>query len=121
MLPKVYYNDECSICNLEINHYKKKCNSIEWTPIHKITNIQKKINKTPKQIIRRIHVNANNNFLVGIDAFIFIWSHIPKYKFLSKFVKLPIVYHFAVLIYEILAFFLYLKNYSHVKKLSKKI
>ena len=43
-----------------------------------------------------------------------------KYR-VVKFVKLPIVYHFAVLIYEILAFFLYLKNYSHVKKLSKKI
>ena len=23
MLPKVFYNDECSVCNIEIDHYKK--------------------------------------------------------------------------------------------------
>ena len=120
MKPKVYYNDECSICRIEINHYKKICNSIEWMGIHKNKDILFKIEKSPKQLIRRLHVKINNKLLIGVDAFIFIWSEIPKYKFLSKIVKLPIIYHFAIIFYEILAFFLYLKNFYQIKKLSKK-
>ena len=120
MLPKVFYNDECSVCNIEIDHYKKRCTSIEWVGIHQAHNIKKYINKTPKEIIRRLHLKKNDEILIGVDAFIYIWSQIPKYKILSIFVKFPIIYHLSKILYEILAFLLYLKNYNQIQKLSKK-
>ena len=114
MLPKVFYNDECKICSLEINHYKKKCNLIEWKGIHKDNDTLKSIDKTNKQLIRRLHLEIDNEILVGVDAFIFIWSQIPAYKLLSKIIKLPIIYQIALAVYEFLALLLYLKNYKQV-------
>ena len=37
MLTKVFYNDECAVCNIEIDHYKKKCATIEWAGFTKLT------------------------------------------------------------------------------------
>ena len=54
MLPKVFYNDECKICSLEINHYKKKCNLIEWKGIHKDNDTLKSIDKTNKIEVSKI-------------------------------------------------------------------
>ena len=109
MKPKVYFNDECSICRFEINHYKKNCSLIEWLDIN---NAVIDLPKTRNQILRRIHLQSNDEILVGVDVFIFIWSKIPKYKYLSKLLRLPIIYQIAFISYELLAFLLYLKNYK---------
>ena len=118
MKPKVFYNNECLVCKIEINHYKKISENFEWKEIHKLKNIAEEINVKPNKLIRRLHVIHNNKILIGVDAFILIWSKIPRYKYLSKFIKLPIIYHLAIIIYEILAFILYIKNYKHINKIS---
>ena len=33
MATKVYFNNSCSICRFEINHYKKQENNLEWIDI----------------------------------------------------------------------------------------
>lgn len=116
MKPKVYYNEKCMICRIEINHYKKDCDSIEWSDINTNDDFKKETIKTKNEMLRKIHVKNNDQLLVGIDAFIFIWSRIPKYRFLSKLLKLPIIYELALIGYEFLAFLLYLKNYKQFKK-----
>ena len=48
MATKVYFNNSCSICRFEINHYKKLENNLEWIDISTEKN-QKKIRiKTPR-------------------------------------------------------------------------
>lgn len=116
MKPKVYFNQKCTICKIEINHYKKICDTIEWLDINSNQDIYKETLKSKNQILRRIHVKNNDIIYVGIDGFIFIWSRIPRYKFLSKLLKLPIIYQFAFVCYEILAFVLFLKNFKQFKK-----
>lgn len=116
MKPKVFYNNKCSICNIEINHYKKKCNTIEWVDINKSNEIQNETSKYKNKLLRRIHVEKNGKILIGIDAFIFIWSIIPQYKILSKLLKLPIIYHLAFIGYEILAFILFIKNFKQFNR-----
>ena len=101
MKPKVFFNDECSLCNMEINHYKKKITHIEFNGIHSITNLGVQINKSPKQLIRRLHVKKDNKILIGVDAFIYIWSQMPGFVILSRIIKIPIIYQFSKLIYEI--------------------
>ena len=73
--------------------------------IHQTHNIIKYINKNPKEIIRRLHLKKNDEILIGVDAFSYIWSQIPKYRFLSFFIKLPIIYHLSKILYEILFFY----------------
>ena len=118
MISKVYYNNQCSICRLEINHYKKNCNTIDWQDIDHLSGSETEINRTYKQLLRRLHVKNNNKIFVGVDAFIIIWSQIPRYKTLAKIIKIPIIYHLAFVTYEILALFLYFKNYSQKRKLN---
>ena len=57
MAPKVFYNDECSICNFEINHFKKKCDIIEWHGIHN-SELTSKIKKKPSELIKLLKLNT---------------------------------------------------------------
>ena len=116
MKPNVYYNEECSVCRFEINHYKKKSNLFEWSDINNNYKLEKEIKKTKNQLLRRIHVKNNDEILIGIDAFIFIWSRIPPYHIVAKILKLPFIYQLGYILYECLAFLLYLKNYKQFKK-----
>lgn len=112
MKPIVYFNEKCSICRIEINHYKKNCDSIEWLDINTNDNAIKDIKKNKNQLLRRIHLKNNDNTLIGLDAFIFIWSEIPRYRILSRLLKLPILYQLAFIAYEIMAYLLFIKNFK---------
>ena len=108
---KVYFNDSCNICRMEINHYKKIANSdLEWIDITNNDEAIKITSKSQKELLRRLHVINDGEVIGGAKAFIIIWSKIPKYKILSKIFSIKplfIIFHY---IYEIAAFFLFLKN-----------
>ena len=109
---RVYFNDSCNICRMEINHYKKISNSdLEWVDITNNEEAIKMTSKSQKELLRRLHVISDG----GAKAFVIIWSKIPKYKFLSKIFSIKpffIVFHY---LYEIAAFFLFLKNRKQLK------
>ena len=108
---KVYFNDSCNICRMEINHYKKIANSdLEWIDITNNDEAIKITSKSQKELLRRLHVINDGEVIGGAKAFIIIWSKIPKYKILSKIFSIKplfIIFHY---IYEIAAYFLFLKN-----------
>ena len=82
---KVYFNDSCNICRMEINHYKKIANSdLEWIDITNNDEAIKITSKSQKELLRRLHVINDGEVIGGAKAFIIIWSKIPKYKILSK-------------------------------------
>ena len=82
---KVFFNNSCNICKMEIDHYKKHSDdNLEWVDI---TNNQQAVELTSKskeELLRRLHVIDNGQVIGGAKAFIIIWSKIPKYNFLSK-------------------------------------
>jgi hypothetical protein len=57
-----------------------------------------------------LHVVKDNEVYSGVRAFTIMWLNIPKYKWLASVVTLPIVYHISIVLYEVIAFFLYIKN-----------
>ena len=82
---KVYFNNSCNICRMEINHYKKIANTdLEWIDITNNEDAVKITSKSQKELLRRLHVIVDGEVIGGAKAFIIIWSKIPKYKFLSK-------------------------------------
>ena len=113
---KVFFNNSCNVCRLEINHYKKISDSnLEWVDI---TNNDEAINltsKSQKELLRRIHVIDNGNVIGGAKAFVIIWSKIPKYKFLSKLFSIKIFFMIFHYLYEFVAYFLFLKNKNQLK------
>jgi|TARA_B100001248_G_scaffold122976_1_gene92215 predicted DCC family thiol-disulfide oxidoreductase YuxK len=112
---KVYFNNSCSICRFEINHYKKLSNEINWIDVTQNSEAEKETSKKANQLIRRLHARHNGELLEGIDAFLLVWSKLPRYNWLYRFVKLPLIYNLSHILYELLAFFLYLKNRNQIK------
>ena len=114
---KVYFNNSCKICKAEIDLYKKeKIEEIDWIDITNNELAEKETSKNSKQLLRRLHVKDGEKVLGGAEAFLFLWKKMPKYKFLYTFFKLPIIYSVFTLLYEIVAFFPYLKNKKQLKK-----
>ena len=113
---KVYFNNSCKICRAEIDLYKKeKIQEIDWIDITDNTLAEKEISKTDKELLRRLHVKDGEKVLEGAEAFLVLWKKMPKYKFLYNFFKLPIIFTLFSIIYEIVAFFLYIKNKKQLK------
>ena len=113
---KVFFNNSCNICRLEINHYKKISDSnLEWVDITNNEEALKLTSKSQKELLRRLHVIDNGEVIGGAKAFIIIWSKIPKYNFLAKIFSIKplyILFHYG---YEIVAYFLFLKNKNQLK------
>ncbi len=113
---KVFFNNSCSICRFEINHYKKiSDNNLEWVDITNNDDALKITSKNQEELLRRLHVIDNGKVVGGAKAFIIIWSKIPKYKFLSKLFSIKpffLIFHY---IYEFVAYFLFLKNKNQLK------
>ncbi len=113
---KVYFNNSCNICKKEINIYKKeKVADIEWIDISKNNQAELETSKNSRQLLRRLHVKENEKIIGGAKAFLILWKKIPKYRFLYKILKLPIIFNLFSIGYEIIAFFLYLKNKKQIK------
>ena len=116
MAIKVFFNNSCNICRLEINHYKKIADSnLEWVDITNNDEALKLTSKSQKELLRRLHVIDNGEVIGGAKAFIIIWSKIPKYNFLAKIFSIKplyILFHYG---YEIVAYFLFLKNKNQLK------
>ena len=59
---KVFFNNSCNICKLEIDHYKKNSDeNLEWVDI---TNNQQAVDLTSKskeELLRRLHVKKNGS------------------------------------------------------------
>jgi predicted DCC family thiol-disulfide oxidoreductase YuxK len=113
---KVYFNNSCKICKAEIDLYKKeKIQEIDWVDITANELAVKETSKDSKELLRRLHVKEGEKVLEGAEAFLLLWKKIPKYKFLYNFFRLPIIFSIFSFTYEIVAFFLYLKNKKQLK------
>jgi len=113
---KVYFNNSCKICKAEIDLYKKeKTQEIDWIDITDNTSARKETSKNSRELLRRLHVKDGEKVLEGAEAFLVVWKKIPKYKFLYNFFRLPIIFNLFHYGYEIIAFFLYLKNKKQIK------
>ena len=86
---KVLFNEECSICNFEIKHYKKR-SQLQYE------NSSQKGDKYLKALYVEF---LDESEIKGVDAFIYVW--------LAKLVSLPVVFTFAKILYAFLAFVLY--------------
>ena len=113
---KVYFNNSCKICRSEINLYKKEnIQDIDWIDITHNKEAEKETFRNDKELLRRLHIKTDGKIIQGAEAFLYVWKKIPKYKFLYKFFKLPIIFIIFKYGYEVIAFFLYLKNKKQLK------
>ena len=116
---KVYYNNSCKICKTEIDFYKKqKIDEIQWVDITDGSSVTRDTGKKSHALLRRLHVEENGKIIGGAEAFLVLWKNMPKYRFLYRILKLPIIFSIFNVSYEIIAYLLYLKNTKHIKKIN---
>ena len=114
---KVYFNNSCKICRAEINLYKKQdVKDIEWIDITNNKSAEIETQKNGKSLLRRLHIKDGEKVIGGAEAFLLVWKKIPKYKFLYSFFKTPVIFTLFSFFYEIIAFFLFLKNKKQLLK-----
>ena len=97
--------------------YKKQnIQDIEWIDITNNKSAELETQKDNKALLRRLHIKDGEKVIGGAEAFLLVWKKIPKYKFLYTFFKIPIIFTLFSYFYEIIAFFLYLKNKKQLSK-----
>ena len=98
MSVKVFFNNSCKICKMEIDHYKKYSdNSLDWVDITNNDEAISLTSKTQAELLRRLHVIHDGKVIGGAKAFLIIWSSIPKYNFLYKILsKNHYLYYFIM-------------------------
>ena len=118
---KVYFNNSCKICKAEIDLYKKEeIEEIDWVDITDNELAEQETSKDSKQLLRRLHVKDGEKVIGGAEAFLLLWKKMPRYKFLYNLFRLPIIFNIFSIVYEIVAFFLYLKNKKQLRLTKKK-
>ena len=99
MKTKVYFNNSCSICRTEINEYKKHSkDKIEWVDISTDKNSESETDKKKDELYRRMHVLEDGKIISGAESFLIIWKQVPKYNFLYKIFKNPIIFPFLLIL-----------------------
>ncbi len=116
---KVFFNNSCNICRTEIDHYKKNSDgNIEWIDVTNNVEAQKITSKSYKELLRRMHVIKDGKIIDGAESFLIIWKNVPKYHFLYKIFKIKPLFFMLNIFYEIVAYFLFIKN-KHLLKNEK--
>ena len=90
---KVLYNQKCSICNYEIQHYKKR-SSLSFVDCSEMED----------KYLKKLHVRFDNGTeLSGVDAFIYVWKNTKGYNWLGKLISVPPIKQIAKICYAIIA------------------
>jgi uncharacterized protein (TIGR01777 family) len=102
---EVFYNSDCSICDIEMNHYcelKKESGAlIDFKSINSNSEALTEYGLREKDIKKRLYVlKSNGEVANGVDANIEIWSHFPRYKKYAKFLKFGPIHFIASFVYE---------------------
>lgn len=99
---RVIYNADCPVCAYEINAYARyagdKALPIRFEDLNCID--LPALGLTEDAAARRLHVVQNGELLAGVDAFIALWSDMPRYRYLARIVGLPVIRPLAGFAYD---------------------
>jgi predicted DCC family thiol-disulfide oxidoreductase YuxK len=105
--PVVFYDGDCPLCRREIAHYQRIDGEgrLRWVDAAGEPDILTGYELTLEAAMAELHVlDADGQWQRGVDAFLVIWAHLPRYRWLVRLVSFPglhgllsIAYrHFAV-------------------------
>jgi len=88
---EVLYNGKCPICAAEIAHYQRYATTralpLRFVDLHDTDLTAWTL--TEAQAGRRLHVRRGGQLYSGVDAFIELWSELPRYAWIARLVALP--------------------------------
>ena len=83
----VYFDDQCGLCSKEISIYKDadKSKKFFWQGLYDPTLNLDREEFNLVAALERLHVkDVDGKVHVGVDEFIVIWKHLPRWRIISK-------------------------------------
>ena len=100
---EVLYNDTCPICSREVGHYARQSARARVPVVYDPLGDPERLAQwqiDPKDAARRLHVRKDGQLYAGIPAFVVLWRELPRYRWLSRVIKLPGVHWLACQVYD---------------------
>ena len=86
MTIKVFFNNSCSVCRLEINHYKKIADSnLEWIDITNNEDALKLTSKNQYELLRRLHVIDDGKVIAGAKLLLLFGQKFQNINFYQNY------------------------------------
>jgi uncharacterized protein (TIGR01777 family) len=101
----IYFNGECPLCNAEMRHYASACAEVR-PELHFIDSAQRpdalaRCGLRREHLQRRVYIrHTDGRILSGMPALIALWSAIPKYQWLARLMRLPLLRQLATVLYD---------------------
>jgi predicted DCC family thiol-disulfide oxidoreductase YuxK len=86
----VYYDGACPLCRVEIAHYRRQqgADAIRFVDVADPTACGPGLSH--EQALARFHVrDAEGQLLSGAAAFVGLWQHLPRWRWLGRVAALP--------------------------------
>ncbi|MGF1606495.1 MAG: thiol-disulfide oxidoreductase DCC family protein [Rhodothalassiaceae bacterium] len=101
-----YYNGACPICSAEIGHYRAEAQrlgrtDLAWIDVSEHASALEHHGLGQNCAYRRLYAEtAEGRLLVGVDAFIAIWQQLPRWRWLARVTRVPVIRPVAKWAYE---------------------
>jgi predicted DCC family thiol-disulfide oxidoreductase YuxK len=102
----VYYDGKCSLCHKEITYYKKIAppETFVWVDILEQEDLVTQQGISIVDALKLLHAKDELGHIhIGVDAFLIMWQHLGRWRWLAKLVAMPIIYPATKLFYRLFA------------------
>ena len=99
----VFYDGKCGLCSREIRHYQTIAPNgvFQWHDVTEPNNQLDVMGLTLAETLRILHVIDHfGETHRGVDAFIVIWDHLPRWRVLASICRLPLIRALARKLYQ---------------------
>jgi predicted DCC family thiol-disulfide oxidoreductase YuxK len=101
----IYFNDQCPVCNAEMTHYANLCANLQsefhFIPASQQPEALAQCGLRREHLERRVYLcRPDGRILSGMPALIALWSTMPRYRWLSTLVGLPLLRQLSVILYD---------------------
>ncbi len=104
MTVTTYYNGSCPICSAEIEHYKRIAlpeHGLAWCDLAAHPDALRDRSIDPVAAKKRLHAIGPDGALhSGIDAFALIWQRLPRYRWLYRLMRTPVLKPMGEALYD---------------------
>ncbi len=104
-LTEIYYNGECPVCSLEMNHYAGLCagaqKSLRFIDSMQRPDALSQCGLRIDHLERRVYLkDSKGRIISGLPALIELWSRLPRYRWLARLTSAPVLRPLSVGIYD---------------------
>lgn len=102
---QVYFNGDCPVCRLEMQHYAALCTQsapgVRFVDATRQGDALAACSLRQEHLERRVYLRScDGRMLSGASAILAIWSFLPRYRLLARICQLPLLHQLAAILYD---------------------